>query len=83
MSSFQHKHNDVQSVSVTEQQQSSARRASDRIVAFSNLSILYRHTRHRKSFKFKTLYPKPASAFVLTVAQAQLSKNYQIPKDLQ
>ena len=49
------------------------------IVAFSSWSMLYQHTRHRYSNKFKTLCQKLASVFVLSVAQTRnCRRNYQI-----
>ena len=48
-------------------------------VAFSSWSMLYQHTRHRKSNKFKTLCQKLASVFGLPVAQTRNCRpNYQI-----
>ena len=49
------------------------------IVAFSSWSMLYQHTRHRNSNKFKTLCQKLTSVFVLPVAQTRnCRRNYQI-----
>ena len=49
------------------------------IVAFSSWSMLYQHTRHRNSNRFKTLCQKLASVFVLPVAQTRnCRRNYQI-----
>ena len=48
-------------------------------VAFSSWSMLYQHTRHRNSNKFKTLCQKLASVFGLPVAQTRnCRRNYQI-----
>ena len=48
-------------------------------VAFSSWSMLYQHTRHRNSSKFKTLSRKLASVFGLPVAQTRnCRRNYQI-----
>ena len=48
-------------------------------VAFSSWSMLYQHTGHRNSNKFKTLCQKLASVFGLPVAQTRnYRRNYQI-----
>ena len=54
-------------------------RVNHSIVAFSSWSMLYQHTRHRNSNKFKTVCQKLASVFVLSVAQTRnCRRNYQI-----
>ena len=48
-------------------------------VAFFSWSMLYQHTRHRNSNKFKTLCQKLASVFGLPAAQTRnCRRNYQI-----